>query len=29
MLEDTNEENTPEIFVKDGFKLEDIIFAKQ
>ena len=28
MLEDTNEENTPEIFVKDGFKAEDIIFVK-
>lgn len=28
MLEDTNEENTPEIFVKDGFQAKDIIFVK-
>lgn len=28
MLENTNEENTPEIFVKDGFQAKDIIFVK-
>lgn len=28
MLEDTNEEDTPEIFVKDGFQAKDIIFIK-
>lgn len=28
MLENTNEENTPELFVKDDFKAEDIIFIK-
>lgn len=28
MLENTREENTPELFVKDDFKAEDIIFIK-
>lgn len=28
MLEDTNEENTPEIFVKEGVQAKDIIFVK-
>jgi len=28
MLEETKEENTPELFVKEGFKAKDIIFVK-
>lgn len=28
MLEDTKEENTPELFVKEGFEAKDIVFVK-
>ena len=28
MLENTKEQNTPELFVKEGFEAKDIIFVK-